>query len=195
MQTSLATQPATAPTTQISAGEGRLAHGSLRQNWILDPLQDAIFVIVAPVLVLLAAIGLFKLLGGVAATSLIIVAHIVITVAHHLPTFIRIYGDVDLFQRFKWNFVLAPVVPLLFSAGVLGYINYMQYPVEYFLYLYLMLALWDPWHFLRQHYGFMRIYDRPNAAPRRIAANMDLALSIVWFVFIMLASGAWLASQ
>ena len=178
----------------MSAAEGDVTvRGSLRQNWILDPLQDTLFVIVAPVLVLLAAIVLFKTLGGLAATSLIIVAHIVITVAHHLPTFIRIYGDVELFQRFKWNFVLAPAVPLLFSAGVLGYINYMQYPVEYFLYLYLMLALWDPWHFLRQHYGFMRIYDRPNAAPRRIAANMDLALSIVWFVFIMLASGAWLA--
>ena len=166
---------------------------SARQNWILDPFQDALFVIVAPVLVLLAAIAVFKTLGGVAATSLIIVAHIVITVAHHLPTFIRIYGDVELFQRFKWNFVLAPAIPLLFCAGVLGYINYMDYPVEYFLYLYLMLALWDPWHFLRQHYGFMRIYDRPNAAPRRIAANMDLALSVAWFVFIMLASGAWLA--
>jgi len=190
-----ATHPPSAATHMRAAESvaGGSTARSARQNWILDPFQDALFVIVAPVVVLLAAIALFKTMGGVAAASLIVVAHIVITVAHHLPTFIRIYGDVELFQRFKWNFVLAPVIPLLFSAGVLGYINYMDYPVEYFLYLYLMLALWDPWHFLRQHYGFMRIYDRPNAAPRRIAANMDLALSVAWFVFIMLASGAWLA--
>jgi hypothetical protein len=166
---------------------------SLRQNWILDPLQDGVLVIAAPLLVLLAALVMFRWLGAEAATSMIIVAHIVFTVAHHLPTFIRIYGDVDLFRRFKWNFVLAPIVPLVFCIGVLAYINHHDYPVEYFLYLYLMLALWDPWHFLRQHYGFMRIYDRPNAAPRNVAARMDLLLCVAWFVFIMLASGAWLA--
>lgn len=166
-----------------------------KQNWILDPFQDTLFVIAAPVLVLLAALAAFRMFGAETAAGFIIVGHIVFTVAHHLPTFIRIYGDVELFKRFKWSFVLAPVVPLVFSACVLGYINYKQYPVEYFLYLYIMLALWDPWHFLRQHYGFMRIYDRPNVAPRHIAARMDLALSVAWFVYIMLASGAWLASM
>jgi hypothetical protein len=165
------------------------------QNWILDPFQDTLFVIAAPVLVLLAALAAFRIFGAEAAARFIIVGHIVFTVAHHLPTFIRIYGDVELFKRFQWSFVLAPMVPLAFSACVLGYINYKRYPVEYFLYLYIMLALWDPWHFLRQHYGFMRIYDRPNAAPRHIAARMDLALSVAWFVYIMLASGAWLASM
>jgi len=179
----------------IAAPPGRAAANDerVRQNWVLDPLQDALFVIGTPLLVLAAALATFAVLGGVAATSLIIVAHIVFTVAHHLPTFIRIYGDVDLFKRFKWSFVLAPVVPIVFSAAVLGYINYKNYPVEYFLYLYIMLVLWDPWHFLRQHYGFMRIYDRHNAAPRRIAARMDLALCVAWFAYIMLASGAWLA--
>lgn len=166
-----------------------------KQNWILDPFQDALFVIAAPVLVLLVALAAFRIFEADAAAQFIIVGHIVFTVAHHLPTFIRIYGDVELFKRFKWSFVLAPMVPLAFSACVLGYINYKQYPVEYFLYLYIMLALWDPWHFLRQHYGFMRIYDRPNAAPRHIAARMDLVLSVAWFVYIMLASGAWLASM
>ena len=77
---------------------------------------------------------------------------------------------------------------------MLAYINTHDYPVENFLYLYVLLALWDPWHFLLQHYGFMRIYDRHNAAPKKLAARMDLALSATWFVFIMLASGEWLAS-
>ncbi|MBC7983497.1 MAG: hypothetical protein H7Y02_06550 [Candidatus Obscuribacterales bacterium] len=163
-----------------------------RQNWVLTPTQDALFVIFAPLLVLAAALIAFRKLGAAEATSLIVVAHIVMTVAHHLPTFIRIYGDVDLVKRFKWSFVLGPVIPLVFSIGVLIYINAHDYPVEYFLYLYIMLALWDPWHFLRQHYGFMRVYDRANAAPKQLAAKMDLWLCVVWFTHIMLASGAWL---
>jgi len=163
-----------------------------RQNWVLDPFQDALFVIVAPLLVVALGIFAFKRYGAVEATSLIIVTHIVMTVAHHLPTFVRIYGDIDLFKRFKWSFVLGPTIPLAFSIGVLTYINVHGYPVEYFLYLYIMLVLWDPWHFLRQHYGFTRIYDRNNAAPKSLASGMDWWLSATWFVYIMLASGAWL---
>ena len=165
------------------------------QNWVLDPVQDTVLIIAAPLLVLALALLAFRTLPAANATSLIIVTHVVLTVAHHLPTFIRIYGDVELFRRYRWSFVLAPVIPLVFSAGILGYINYRGLPVEYFLYLYIMLALWDPWHFLRQHYGFMRIYDRANEAPKALASRMDLTLSSVWFVYIMLASGAWLAGM
>jgi hypothetical protein len=67
-----------------------------------------------------------------------------------------------------------------------------EHPLEYFFYIHIMLALWDPWHFLRQHYGFMRIYDRQNAAPARLSARMDLWLCLTWFAFILLASGDWL---
>src|SRR4029079_5555885 len=96
-------------------------------------------------------------------------------------------------MRYRWSVLLAPVTPRAFSAAVLTYINYRGLPVEYFLYLYIMLALWDPWHFLRQHYGFMRVYDRGNEAPKSLASRMALTLCSAWFVYIMLASGAWLA--
>ena len=88
---------------------------------------------------------------------------------------------------------MAPVFPLGFAAAALAYMNSRGFPVENVLYLYVLLALWDPWHFLMQHYGFTRIYDRYNAAPKKLAARMDLVLSATWFVFIMLASGEWLA--
>jgi hypothetical protein len=163
-----------------------------RQNWVLDPIQDTLLIIAAPLIALCVALLLMQHYGAQQGAAMIIMAHVILTVAHHLPTFIRIYGDVDLFKRFKWNFVLGPVIPLLFSIVVLGYINYHQYPVEYFLYLYIMLALWDPWHFLRQHFGFMRIYDRHNAAPATLASNMDWWLCTLWFVHIMIASAEWL---
>jgi hypothetical protein len=165
-----------------------------RQAWILSPTQDALFVVAAPLFSLGAAIAAFAFFGAADATAYIVFLHVVFTVAHHLPTFIRVYGDTDLFRRFKWTFVLAPVFPLGFAGAALAYLNARDYPVENVLYLWVLLALWDPWHFLMQHYGFTRIYDRHNAAPKKLAARMDLALSATWFVFIMLASGEWFAS-
>jgi len=162
------------------------------QNWVLDPVQDLLFIIAAPLLCLGLALLLMQHYGAERGAAMIITAHIVLTVAHHMPTFIRIYGDLDLFQRFKWHFVLAPIIPLIFSAVVLVYINAKGYPVEYFLYLYIFLALWDPWHFLRQHFGFMRIYDRHNKAPVALASNMDWAICAIWFSHIMVASADWI---
>ncbi|HEY4214988.1 MAG TPA: hypothetical protein VGM84_26160 [Steroidobacteraceae bacterium] len=162
-----------------------------RQNWILDPVQDTVLVLAAPVIVLGLSIAAFTAFPPSKATALIIGLHVIFTVAHHMPTFIRIYGDVELLRRFRWTLLLGPVVPLALSAGVLAFIACQGYPVEWFLYLYLMLALWDPWHFLRQHYGFMRIYDRHNQAPRRLAARLDLLLCASFFAFVLLASGAW----
>ena len=175
------------------AGVTATASKHTAQNWIVGPLQDALLIIGTPILVLAAALFAFATLDPLAATSLIVTVHIVFTVAHHLPTFVRIYGDVDLLRRYRWPLLLGPVVPLVFSAFVLAYLNAHDYPLDYFLYVYLFLALWDPWHFLRQHYGFMRLYDRPNAAPRALAGRMDWWLCASWFVYIMLASGSWLA--
>src|SRR5258708_32020701 len=166
---------------------------TLRQNWILDPVQDGLFIIAAPVIVLVLALLSFRVFTPGASLSWISVIYLVATVAHHMPTFLRIYGDVDLFRRFKWSFILGPLIPFAFAVGVLVYLNIHNYPVENFFYLLIILTIWDPWHFLMQHYGFMRIYDRPNAAPKRLAARMDLALCATWFTFIMLASGDWLA--
>jgi hypothetical protein len=162
------------------------------QNWVLDPIQDFLFIIAAPLICLGLAVLAMQYYGAARGATMVIMAHVVLTVAHHMPTFIRIYGDLDLLQRFKRNFLLGPVVPVLFSVAVLGYINYHQYPVEYFLYLYIFLALWDPWHFLRQHFGFMRIYDRHNKAPVKLASNMDWAICGIWFVHIMAASADWI---
>jgi hypothetical protein len=164
----------------------------MRQNWVLDPVQDTLLIIAAPLISLALAVLALQRYGAERGAALVITAHVVLTVAHHMPTFIRIYGDVDLFRRFRWSFVLGPLIPLAFASAMLVYINVRGYPVEYILYLYIFLALWDPWHFLRQHFGFTRIYDRNNAAPVRLASSMDWWLCTTWFVHIMVASGAWI---
>ncbi|MFT4046286.1 MAG: hypothetical protein QM661_06265 [Solimonas sp.] len=163
-------------------------------NWILGPRRDLLFIVAAPLLVFALALALFGLRGAATATSAILLTHVIMTVAHHLPTFIRVYGDVELFRRHKWTFLLAPLVPFCFAMAVLTYINLKGYPVENVLYLFIILALWDPWHFLMQHYGFTRIYDRHGGAPPRLAARMDLLLSASCFIAIMLLCGDWLPS-
>jgi hypothetical protein len=180
------------PNQQSPVPNARVRPKHPAQNWVLDPVQDALFIIAAPLLCLGVALWMMQHYGAERGAGMIITAHIVLTVAHHMPTFIRIYGDLELFQRFKWQFILAPTIPLLFSVAVLLYINAKGYPVEYFLYLYIFLALWDPWHFLRQHFGFMRIYDRHNKAPVALASNMDWAICGLWFLHIMVASADWL---
>lgn len=164
-----------------------------RQNWILDPAQDMAAIILAPLLVLAVALIMFATLGAVAATALIVTTHIVMTVAHHLPTFIRIYGDVELFRRHRATFVIAPLLPFSLSMSAGAWLIVHDLPIENLLYVFLLAVIWDPWHFLMQHYGFMRLYDRHNAAPRKLAARMDLLLCASWFIAIMLAAGEWLA--
>ena len=166
---------------------------SPRQNWILDPAQDMAAIILAPLLVLAVALIAFATLGAVAATALIVTTHIVMTVAHHLPTFIRIYGDVELFRRHRATFIIAPLLPFSVSMAAGVWLITHDLPIENLLYVFLLAVIWDPWHFLMQHYGFMRLYDRHNAAPRKIAARMDLLLCASWFIAIMLAAGEWLA--
>ncbi|MDB5986648.1 MAG: hypothetical protein JWR16_1701, partial [Nevskia sp.] len=54
------------------------------QNWILDPTQDAVFIIAAPLLVLALALLTFHFVSPADAAALIILVHMVMTVAHHL---------------------------------------------------------------------------------------------------------------
>lgn len=171
------------------AGPAQPAH---RQRWVLSPGLDGLLIIAAPVLSLLLAIAAFSALPAERAATLVLVTHVVLTVAHHLPTWIRLYGDTDSFRADRWRWLLMPVLPFLLSLGVLIHLHGKGYGLEQFFYLFILLTIWDPWHFLMQHYGFMRLYDRGNAAPPRLAAGMDRMVCTLWMVYLLLASSAWL---
>ena len=162
-----------------------------RQNWILNSWLDYLFIIGTPILALLWAVGFVRAFGPNHGPEAVWLTFMVFNIGHHLPTFIRIYGDMDLLKRFRWQLILGPVIPFsmamyaswIFIAGGAS--------VRDLMFIQLILLIWDPWHFVMQHYGFMRIYDRPNLAPRKLAGRMDLLLCMSWFVFIML-SAEWL---
>ena len=164
-----------------------------RQNWVLGPIPDYLLIVVAPVLGLLWAVATFYLFGGGVNGQLAVIGiFMIFNVAHHFPTFIRIYGDAGLMKRFRWSLLLAPVLPFTASVLLCTYLVTRGFPIHYIVYLSIILTIWDPWHFLMQHYGFMRIYDRHNRAPRNIAARMDYWLCATWFIFCMVSATGWL---
>jgi hypothetical protein len=189
-------QPLNALVDAVESGNDRMASSGtmvidglprVRQNWVLSPALDVIFIIATPIVCFLWASSTFLLWG----TSAVVGIFAVFNLSHHLPTFIRIYGDRDLLRRFRWQLLLGPLIPFTLAMTVVSYVILGDYPFSSALCVTLILIVWDPWHFLMQHYGFMRIYDRHNAAPRKLAARMDLSICAIWFVYVMLATVHW----
>jgi hypothetical protein len=160
----------------------------IRQNWIVNPTHDLLWIIAAPLIAWIWAAFTFKT-GGL---ELVWTIFMVFNVAHHFPTFVRIYGDRDLLRRYRWNLLLGPIIPFSVSMAVVFFVVVNDLNIFTLLFLQVILNIWDPWHFLMQHYGFMRIYDRHNKAPRKLAGRMDYALCTSWFLFILVASSEWL---
>jgi len=99
-----------------------------------------------------------------------IVALVVVSfasVGHHLPGFLRAYGEADLFRRFWLRFVLAP--PLLFAFAWASFSRGLHG-------LELIVLVWATWHALMQTYGFCRIYDRKLGVSDEYTARLDLAV-------------------
>ena len=170
--------------TTVDASDSARMH----QNWVIDRLPDGLFIIVAPLISLVWAVAFASWFGA----EVVLAIFAVFNIAHHLPTFIRIYGDKDLLRRFRWSLLLGPVLPFSLAMCVVSYVVLSGYDMTNILYLMLILIIWDPWHFLRQHYGFMRIYDRNNKVPRAVSSRMEFMICGTWFAYIMVAALDWL---
>ena len=159
-----------------------------KQNWVLSPVADLLFIIGTPLLAFAWAAVVFINFG----TAMVVSIFVVFNVAHHMPTFIRIYGDRDLLARFRWSLLLGPVLPFSMAMLAVYYVIRADYPINNVMCLGLILTVWDPWHFFMQHYGFMRIYDVNNRAPRKLASRMDMVLCASWFLLVMLGAVHWM---
>jgi len=162
---------ATAPLAGTVAASPAASRG-----WILSPVWDSLLFIGAPLLCIVTLLPL-RAVWKSEDISLFLLAFF--TFGHHLPGFIRAYGDHELFARHRWRFLLAP--PLVFAAtwwfasrdlhGVL-----------------LLVFAWDIWHVLMQHYGFMRIYDAKQGAINSVTARLDWALALAWYLTLIALS-------
>ena len=144
--------------------------------WLLGPARDMLLFIGAPLLVIAVFLPLRAYFSSRQIAILLLAFF---TFGHHLPGFLRAYGDHELFSRYKWRFLIAP--PLLFATAY-------WFNAEQLHGLLVFVSLWDIWHVLMQHYGFMRIYDSKAGAVSAAGSWMDWGLSISWYVTLIAVS-------
>jgi tetratricopeptide (TPR) repeat protein len=174
-----------------------------RSAWIISPLWDLLYIVATPVVIVPAVLVLQQRVLP-EAISLFVMAFA--TLGHHLPGYMRAYGDRELFERFKWRFVLIPplalAVALVFSVPALVTTPVSQWwgdsstllgqPSWHGLEL--VLFFWATWHGLMQTYGFMRIYDLKRGGNSIGAARFDFALCLAIFAAGVVLSDARAAS-
>lgn len=124
-----------------------------QQPWIGKPFTDISFILLPPFLCLLFIIlfpGLFQNNKGVSDASWVVLI-LLIDVAHVYSTLYRTYFDKYAFQKQRSILVAIPFIG--FVVGV------MLYSVSSLLF-WRLLAYVAVFHFIRQQYGFMRVYSR-----------------------------------
>ena len=147
-----------------------------RQSWIISPLADGFFLIGSAVLVG-GAFLIAQMLGQ--AHGLAIFVLYVMATGHHLPGFLRIYSDPELFRQYRWRFVLLP--PLIVGLSFLL--------AAYDLHALLLITfLWGLWHGMMQVYGFARIYDAKRGQISPLMARLDWSLCLSWFLLLSFGS-------
>lgn len=129
-----------------------------RQPWISTPLTDIVFILSPSFLSLLLVFLLPGVFGNQATVSdfswLLLV--VLIDVSHVYSTLYRTYFDPAAFRKQK---------QLLIGVPVAGFIGAMLiYTIDDLLF-WRVLAYIAVFHFIRQQYGFMRIYSRYETLP------------------------------
>jgi len=144
--------------------------------WIVDPLHDLVLIVGAPAIIFPA---LWIAQRRFRPDQIYLFVASFGAIGHHLPGMMRAYGDRLLFQRFKYRFLLTPVV--LAGTCVL-------FAVRELNALVLIAYVWGVWHGLMQTYGFLRIYDAKGGSRSAVTARLDSAMCITWFVAAVFAS-------
>jgi hypothetical protein len=108
-----------------------------RRLWIFGPVQDLVFVLGTPLLIL----GTFALARRGGWMDGLLTFALALATAHYFPGILRAYGDRALFRRFRVRLTVAPLV--LFATSItFAYLN---------LHAVLLLALlWGQWHWMMQ---------------------------------------------
>ena len=153
-----------------------------RSVWIISPWWDLTYLVASPLLIVPAVLLALRQRMTPEQVSLIVISFA--SLGHHLPGFMRAYGDRELFLRFRRRFLLAPPLaiglallftPPAFLANLLGL------PWQHLHGLELILLVWGTWHGLMQTYGFMRIYDLRSGENDRRDARLDHALCLAMY--------------
>jgi len=154
-----------------------------RRVWIVSAWWDLVYLIATPLLIV--PVALMASRQWLTPEQVYLAAISFASLGHHLPGFMRAYGDRELFHRFRTRFLLAP--PLVLAMALLfsppsRLREALHLPWNHLHGLELILFVWGTWHGLMQTYGFMRIYDLRRGENDRRAARLDHALCLAMFI-------------
>ena len=154
-----------------------------RPSWIVSAGWDLSYIVVTPLLIVPVVLIIAR--GWLTAEEVSLAAIAFASLGHHLPGFMRAYGDRDLFVRYRLRFLLVPVfvlgIALLFSPPS-ALAKFFGLPWAHLHGLELILLVWGTWHGLMQTYGFMRIYDVRMGVNDRWTARLDHWLCLSVFI-------------
>lgn len=124
-----------------------------KQPWIGKPVTDIVFILLPPFFSLLCIMlfpGLFRDNDRLPDTAWVFLI-LLVDVAHVYSTLYRTYFDPRSFKKQK--FILSVIPFIGFVIGVIAYSISSQF-------FWRLLAYTAVFHFVRQQYGFMRVYSR-----------------------------------
>lgn len=125
----------------------------IKQPWVSNRITDILFILLPPfvsVLIVVMFPGVFRQQNGMNDTWWILLI-LLIDVAHVYSTLYRTYFDPNAYKEHRNKLLLIPfiafvVLVILYTQSVLWFWRLLAYTAVY--------------HFIRQQYGFMRIYAR-----------------------------------
>jgi tetratricopeptide (TPR) repeat protein len=153
-----------------------------RSPWFHSAAFDLLLILAVPFLTWPLVMAGQRAWGAALLNQLIVLS----ATGHYFATFVRAYGDRELFARFQVRFLVAPVLLLVVCLWA-----FTGNDGRYAAALLLVTAGWAFWHWLAQAFGFARIYDIKVGSFRPLTAWLDKALVIAGF----LGAVTWNASS
>ena len=128
------------------------------QPWLSTPLKDSILIL-APSLIPVGIVVVFQPYFSEQELSTLwwVVLVLCIDVGHVYSTLFRLYWDKGTFKTYRKILVLIPLVAFILGFGL------HLYSAHWF---WRTLAYVAVFHFVRQQYGFMRLYSRKEQTSR-----------------------------
>ncbi len=154
-----------------------------RKPWIAGPIPDTTWVVLAPVVAWLALAALWRF-SGLSDFSLYAILFAFIVTGHHMPGWLRAFGEPDVYERHKarlWvSLLFVPALVIIPTAYGFGFLALC------------VAASFDLWHVAMQQHGFGRIYAAKRGEVDRFSARLDLACVLVWYATVVMWSDSWM---
>jgi hypothetical protein len=131
-----------------------------KSPWLTDPVKES-WLIMVPSILPVVVVLVFKdyFLNHPVSSLWWILLVVCIDVSHVYSTLFRMYWDTPTFQQYKKLLLIIPIVGFIIGFVLHYYSQTMFWRI---------LAYVAVFHFVRQQYGFMRLYSRQENNPRWI---------------------------